>query len=532
MISHTFRFLLTAGLAIIILSVLNLSEWRTPKASSDGMRSARSLHPIEELHTDRLTRFQEKLKSQSTSLRSAVIEYERRYNRSPPPGFEDWFYLAKSHDFVFIDEFDTIMQAIKALWDVPTAVLRARQESLWEQPIGISFFKINSSQVNCSGHGGVLDEALQRRLERYLHTGILPDVDFLVNLLDEPRLLPRDLLEDSASNNEMSWHGYGQSAAAHILEEACLSRPATNDPGIRPDDRAIHFIDDSTDASNFCQHPELFQQHGFLQTPDHLILTHDLVPILSPCSAAQFGDVPFPSVYRELLHEQDILEEFDTNLERPWDDKSDILYWSGASTGMHTTPGNWRSGHRQRLAISLGFRTAGNDNVTLLKSDSSGWSPHRVPFPAVSHLFDVTIKRIVQCEEPACQAMSATFLPTSLDSVSTTFDHKFVLDIDGNTWSGRYHRLLQSRSCVFKMTIFHEAQDDHLTPWVHFVPVSMAATELPEMMRFFTADPSGRRISRDIAEAGRYAVTHYLREVDADMISIRVLLELARIMNG
>jgi len=62
------------------------------------------------------------------------------------------------------------------------------------------------------------------------------------------------------------------------------------------------------------------------------------------------------------------------------------------------------------------------------------------------------------------------------------------------------------------------------------VPISMAATELAEMMNFFTANPNGQRISRDIAEAGRYAAMNYLREIDADIITLRILLELGRVL--
>jgi len=80
------------------------------------------------------------------------------------------------------------------------------------------------------------------------------------------------------------------------------------------------------------------------------------------------------------------------------------------------------------------------------------------------------------------------------------------------------------------MTIFREAQDEHLEPWVHYVPISMGATELAETMNFFTESPSGQKISRDIAEAGRYAAMNYLREINADIITLRILLELGRVL--
>jgi hypothetical protein len=44
-----------------------------------------------------------------------------------------------------------------------------------------------------------------------------------------------------------------------------------------------------------------------------------------------------------------------------------------------------------------------------------------------------------------------------------------VLDVDGNGWSSRYHRLMLSGSAVVKSTIYPEWHSDWLTPWVHYI---------------------------------------------------------------
>jgi len=44
-----------------------------------------------------------------------------------------------------------------------------------------------------------------------------------------------------------------------------------------------------------------------------------------------------------------------------------------------------------------------------------------------------------------------------------------MLDVDGNGWSSRFHRLLISGSMVIKSTIYPEWHSDWLTPWVHYV---------------------------------------------------------------
>lgn len=44
-----------------------------------------------------------------------------------------------------------------------------------------------------------------------------------------------------------------------------------------------------------------------------------------------------------------------------------------------------------------------------------------------------------------------------------------MLDVDGNGWSSRFHRLLNSGALVIKATIYPEWQSDILIPWYHYV---------------------------------------------------------------
>jgi hypothetical protein len=64
-----------------------------------------------------------------------------------------------------------------------------------------------------------------------------------------------------------------------------------------------------------------------------------------------------------------------------------------------------------------------------------------------------------------------------------------VLDVDGNSWSGRFRRLLKSNSLVFKSSIWPEWYRDHIQPWYHYVPVRIDYAELFDLMSFFTGAP-------------------------------------------
>jgi len=40
------------------------------------------------------------------------------------------------------------------------------------------------------------------------------------------------------------------------------------------------------------------------------------------------------------------------------------------------------------------------------------------------------------------------------------------MDVDGNGWSGRFHRLMSTKSVVLKSTIFPEWYTERIMPWV------------------------------------------------------------------
>jgi hypothetical protein len=60
----------------------------------------------------------------------------------------------------------------------------------------------------------------------------------------------------------------------------------------------------------------------------------------------------------------------------------------------------------------------------------------------------------IQCPKAICEEMTAEidYAPAVLPK--NTWMFRYVLDVDGNGWSERFHRLLSSASPVLKMTMF------------------------------------------------------------------------------
>ena len=62
----------------------------------------------------------------SRTLRAAVNEYNHRYGRPPPPGFEVWFQFATDRGCNVIHEYDQIVEDLRPFWGIEPKVLRER----------------------------------------------------------------------------------------------------------------------------------------------------------------------------------------------------------------------------------------------------------------------------------------------------------------------------------------------------------------------------------------------------------------------
>ena len=91
------------------------------------------------------------------------------------------------------------------------------------------------------------------------------------------------------------------------------------------------------------------------------------------------------------------------------------------------------------------------------------------------------------------------------------------------------YRLLAQRSVVFKQTLFEEWHDDRLVPWIHYIPVSLQMTELPEIMTYLAGTAEGKRHSEEIANAGYEWSRQVVRRIDLSIYMYRLMLEMAEL---
>lgn len=183
--------------------------------------------------------------------------------------------------------------------------------------------------------------------------------------------------------------------------------------------------------------------------------------------------------------------------------------------------------HRQRLAL-LPLSSPSKSYKYLRKSTVKGkqqeWETYSLP-TLKKEAYSLSITKVWGCTEPACSSQREVFNPHPRPN-EEPYAYKYVFDIDGNTLSGRFYRLLSSTSCVLKTTIFREWHDSRLIPWYHYIPISLSFSELPEIVRFLTETEEGVEIGRRVAKAGREWVGTGLGERERGIYFWRVLMEL------
>lgn len=89
-------------------------------------------HPIHLLRKEAKINWDDKLERQSKTLPQAIDEYEKRYGRRPPRGFDEWFYHALANEFVLRDEFDIVDQFVTPFLAVKPEEIRRRHVQMME----------------------------------------------------------------------------------------------------------------------------------------------------------------------------------------------------------------------------------------------------------------------------------------------------------------------------------------------------------------------------------------------------------------
>ncbi|KAJ5084535.1 hypothetical protein NUU61_009114 [Penicillium alfredii] len=531
-------------------------------------------HPVFRIAMEAQKSFNATLEKQSQSLDEAIAEYQRRYRMPPPPHFDKWYEFARERKVVLIDEYDGIYHALLPFWGVSPSVIRARTR----QDLGFANVMMGVSVRNgraihlFDGQGEYQQSATMAILEKFSQW--LPDMDLAFNVHDEPRVVvPHEELQRMVSSGREA-HGRLARNVSLINEfsrskdvvdpipEVTTSRynnierqetwlasrlscppdsPARSLDGDAPDDTASYaveplgFVWNQTAFSDICKNPSLRHRLGVFERPNAFKITSELSAVFSMSRPSSFQDIVVPSPW----YHQDVTA-FDEGHSVAWEDKIHDLYWRGGDSGGHSRGGSWRNLIRQRVIGNLTHPTSPRyilrpKNETSLASctfggKGNGWEAHKVRATNSSRLFNTKFTRFENCDDDCFEATE--FLgEAERDSQDEAWKHRYLLDMDGHAYSGRFYAFMRSKSLPMKLSLFREWHESVLIPWVHYVPLSKDTNEYTELLRYFEEDVSGRNMSKSIAQEGRDWAYKAVRNEDMEVYMFRLFLEFARVQD-
>ncbi|KAH7098348.1 hypothetical protein BKA62DRAFT_372460 [Auriculariales sp. MPI-PUGE-AT-0066] len=501
-------------------------------------------HPIVDLIQMGERVWQDKLQSQSKTLREAYDEYVRRYKRRPPRGFDKWWEWCRSSGVQLLDEYDQINRDLEFFWSVKPSELIAAQAELETHD-----FTHTIGKTREGGNITILAEhGAESRAQRQLE---------LIDPIKEhlPPFRATWYAHDAAwffTSWEIKEAGRKAVAAGTYVD---ISKTKVDPPrwsSACPPDSALHsfnwtnrlhdpdaytkrspkaFIADFFNSMDPCHNPDLIHLttlNGLREGPD-MIRT------------------PFPLFARSKVHPysdilgvpaEDPIDESPDSVS--WHQKNDArLMWRGTTTGQVFNDGSpgWNMSHRLRF-VQLANKKAGS--VPVIPPPNKLDDPmHRPEEWQVSELnefyFDVGLTGTLQCDPAQCDEIHAKY--TFKDGIHAEVGrkYKYILDMDGNGWSSRFRRMMSRNSIVLKSTVYPEWWTDRSMPWVHYVPVNPDYGDIYDVMAFFRGLPNGTRghddLAKKIATAGRKWVDQFWREKDMTAYTWRLYLEYARVMS-
>lgn len=519
-------------------------------------------HPIHLLITQAEEEFEELKKGQSQSLDQAVKEYRRRYKIPPPPQFDKWYEFAKEKKVELIDEYDTIYHSLLPFWALQPLTIRGRAREALGFDNALLGLLIRDRRV-ISAAGG--SEWQQKSTTGMINSFVkfLPDMDLPFNVHDEPRVtVPHDDLsrlvarakstmmpaafknraptnswsprpadvDDGTRFNEFKTTRFNKFAHqptwTHSRVSCSPDSPSRGLDDQMEDDPTsfsfseLGFISNKTAFSDICLSPSLRERFGFFNRPNAYNIVHDLFPVFSQSKISSYQDIIYPSPW--YWSEKVAYQE---GQDYTWEKKQDQMYWRGSTTGGFSRNGGWRRQHRQLLVEQINALGTAKILESENSSSAASWTVKEVPRPDYKDLFNVKFSHVGQCDQEDCNAQAEFFEVVKPAKQHDAWAYRYLLDMDGNAFSGRFYAFLKSKSLIYKMALFREWHEEWLRPWVHYIPLSLRGDEYVESVRYFKEEEAGKIQGPKIANQGRDWAGRVLRNEDLEVWLFRLLIE-------
>ncbi|KAF2809385.1 uncharacterized protein BDZ99DRAFT_463207 [Mytilinidion resinicola] len=288
------------------------------------------------------------------------------------------------------------------------------------------------------------------------------------------------------------YHPKPEHAAAQLLH---LTFPGSSHRG---------YVQNWTEATDPCQHPHLQGLHGNFVEPLSMKTSQKLFPLFGGSKLPMNNEILLPAA---MYWSDDPLYSGGDSNGGDWGSKNNSIMWRGAATGGRNRKETWQRFHRHRFVSMLNGSQVAAAELTLnqLADNVAGIGPggnmrlapsnpynlhHQTSGTLGSYMADLTDASFYDllCSPADADYDREFYAVTKRVPMADMYEYKYLPDIDGNSFSGRYRGFLRSSSLPIKATVYAEWHDSRLMPWVHFVPMDNTFIDFYGIVEYFLGE--------------------------------------------
>ena len=409
-------------------------------------------------------------------------DYEQRFNNRPPPALRPWLHYARKHQCNERDFYSAIDTDIQVFRDI----IIAQDKKLFRQeeivPLGIqqtSFYMGLQLQnhtwtvlasVDYHKKGKRFLQTIQKQLTWLMepvraHTPAL-NATYFFNLHD-------------GSRNENS---------TRPIFSVCKQAYWTDSVSIPTEDKVRQLQEALDNPNNRIFSPD--QQHNY-RTFNPQVIDNDTMD-------AGIRDILVP-FYHNL---PPLPQRRAKQSSLKFDLRNNTIVWRGSTTGP------WGYGPRFQLVRKFG---GASFNVPL--------SNTTIATEAAIVNVDFGFTKIVQGKN---KTMPSGFRMAGYLTSSQMQTNKYIMDVDGNSFTERFPALLESGSLVFKSTRYKEWYTERLVPYQDYIPVNYNQSDLIDKIGWAHQHPE---FMAKITKNARRTAHQNVRKEDMRCYVYRLMME-------
>ncbi|KAJ4494402.1 hypothetical protein C8R41DRAFT_794231 [Lentinula lateritia] len=195
--------------------------------------------------------------------------------------------------------------------------------------------------------------------------------------------------------------------------------------------------------------------------------------------------------------------------------KRNKIFWRGATTGGGNSPPGFAALYQRHRAVRMtGWDVEGDVEVwvpstspfsnistsTLAKSSASQIQLADVPLTA--HKIPAATLNKALMDIAFVKAANADQYPGGMEKLMQEhrfsgsvylgghWQYKYLIDLDGMSYSGRFMSFLASDSVPIKSTVYEEFFSEWIEPWLHYIPLSSSYEEIYNIYGYFSGIPA------------------------------------------